>query len=339
MTALGGSNHCWWAAAWILASAIPSFAFDEVKLKNGQTLRGALLRYDERGIALRLDSGRVLSYPMSKVDKVGAKLSDAHEAAEQALKERRYDEAVDQFRRAQQRENRAWALSRIESGLVRALGNAGKLAEAGEAFLAIAAGRNDAEVMVLAPLIWLPDHKPGPEAVRQARQWLQDERPIARLLAGSWLLETSDGEFAQKVLEQLATSPEQRVGWLARAQLWRTSPSQDADEIERFRVLIDKMPEAIRSGPQFMLGRAYQQTGRHVDAALAYLWVPFVYAPESDLAAEATLKAAESAQKAGLADDATKLFQELIDKLPDTEWASKAQEQLNQAAKPTAERK
>jgi tetratricopeptide (TPR) repeat protein len=275
---------------------------------------------------------------MNKVESVGAKLSDAHEMAEQALLERRYGQAVAQFRRADKSENRPWARARIESGLVRALGSDGKLAEAGEAFLNIAGGRDDAEVMVLAPLIWLPDHKPQLEAFRQARQWLQDERALARLLAASWLFQTPEGEIAQKVLEQLATDPQQRVSWLARAQLWRSSENRTADEIERFGALIDKMPEPIRAGPQFMLARAYQQAGKHVDAALAYLWIPFVYAPDSELAVESTLLAAQASRRAGLTADAEKLFREVIAKHPETSWSREAQDGLKQAATSPPER-
>lgn len=328
----------WWIVVTLLATPLAAFSVDEVKLKNGQTLRGQLLQYDERGIALRLDSGRVLSYPTSRVEKVGAILSEPHQFAEQALDERRYSEAVEQFRRAQQRESRQWALSRIDSGLVRALSSAGQFAEAGEAFLNISERRTDAEVMAMAPLVWQSEQKPRPEAIRQARQWLHDDRPVARLLGASWLLQTTDGEAAEKVLDQLATDPEQRVSWLARAQLWRLPKEQDADEIARFRALIDKMPEPIRAGPQFMLGLAYQRANQPVDAALAFLWVPFTYAPETDLAAEATLLAAEASLQAGMGSDAEKLFREVIEKHPETSWAVTAKERLEQAAKPPAER-
>lgn len=308
-------------------------AVDEIRLKNGQTLRGELLRYDERGIALRIESGRVLQYPLNKVENVGAKLSDPHQQAEQAIDDGRFADAVRHFRNALQQEKRPWALSRIQSGMVKSLAADAQWAEAGEAFLQMVVERNDAEVMALAPLIWIDSHKPNTQTIQLAKQWLHDERPMARLLAASWLLGTIDGKAARDVMDQLTTFPEQRISWLARAQLWRGGIAANEDEIDRFRLLIEKMPEPIRAGPQFVLAQAYEKSGKAVDAALAYLWIAYVYAPQSPLAAEATLRAAQSAEKAGLHPDAHKLFREVMEKHPGTEWASAAETHLDNAAK------
>lgn len=290
--------------------------------------RGEIVQYDERGVSLKLANGKILNFEPSRIIAVLTKFSTAHQTADEAMQQRDYARAATFYERALAEEKRLWAQRRIRSGLVVALRRSDQLRRAGEEFLQLAADRTDAEIMAIAPLIWLPNETIPPDAVQTAQRWSNDqERPLAMLLAASWLLGTDEREKAGDILGQLETHTEQRIGWLARAQTWRTKlATAPRDEIDRFRDLIQKMPEGIRAGPQYLLGRAYEAKGAPVDAALALLWVPFVYESQdrSDLAADALLRAGQASERAGLPSDAQKIYREVVEKYPGTTWATAA---------------
>jgi tetratricopeptide (TPR) repeat protein len=190
--------------------------------------------------------------------------------------------------------------------------------------------------MTLAPLIWSPEEKADDAALTAARRWLGDaERPLAQLVAASWLLGTNDESRAVAVLERLQTDRQQRIGWLARAQLWRMRlRTATANDIDRYQGLVEKMPLAIRAGPQYVLGLALEQSGRPTEAALAYLWVPFVYDRHWRLADDALFRAAATTAQAGFADDARSLYRTLVREYPTSPRAAEATRRLRNESNP-----
>jgi hypothetical protein len=297
---------------------------DAVRLANGATVRGEVLEYDERGVRIRLDSGRASFFPSAEVRGVDSDYVPSHTQANEALARRDDAAAAALFREALNVERRPWAHHQIRAGLIQALRRMGKLDEAGRLFLEIYAGRDDAEVLALAPLCWGEGGAVSPESLALAGRWLMDDSPAARLMAASWLLTSREGKRAAETLSELQTL-DQRIGWMARAQLWRINRNPTPEEVQRFRTLIGRMPAPIRSGPQFALAAGLAAQGNHEEAALAYLWIAYVYAPGGDLAAESLLRAAESSRRCGFSADSDKIYAEVVQVYPGTSWAVRAE--------------
>lgn len=311
-------------------------AEDAVRLANGATVRGEILEYDERGVRIRLDSGRASFFSSTEVEGVDSAYSPSHTLAREALARRDDAAAAALFREALDSEKRPWARHQIRAGLLQALRRLGKLDEAAQLFLEIYAGRDDADVLALAPLVWGEGGAVSPESLALAGRWLADESPAARLLAASWLLQGPGAKRAAETLAELQTL-DQRIGWMARAQLWRLKEKPTGEEIQRFRTLIGRMPASIRSGPQFALAASLAAHGDHEEAALAYLWVAYVYAPGGDLAAESLLRAAQASRRCGFSADSDKIYAEVVQVYPGTSWAVRAEkERASDAAPPSS---
>lgn len=310
---------------------------DEVRIKSRKLpIRGTILHYDERGISIQdqVNKNRLHEIAPDEIESVSvAGFGDEVEEAEKAFESGKFAKAIELYGGLIDTEKLNWAKARFRGQLVMAYRRTRKHDRAGEEFLKLAETRNDAELMNLAPLLWIPGDSVGPAAVASARQWLNDERrPMARLLAASWLLDTSEKSTAMPVLQRLQTYADERIGKIARAQLWRVAAQKNSKaEIEQFKTLIGKMPPAIRGGPQYLLGLALERANEPADAALAYLWVPLVYDRRSDLAADALLRGAMAADKAGFTNDARKLYQEVGERFPRTRWASEAARKLPSA--------
>ena len=303
---------------------------EKVKLKSGLTVSGTILQYDERGINMRLQSGNEARYTLDEIDTVDAELSPLHQQADEAVAQEDYDMAISRYKSALVDERRPWAQARLRLGLLRCYQKAGQVGPAGVQFLELSLVRDDVDVMALAPLLWVPGQKVSDDALAAARRWLTDEEhPMARLVACSWLLGGDDRAKVIPVLKRLQTEKEQRISWLARAQMWRqeTEPVSE-EEIGRFRDLIEKMPESIRGGPYYVLGLAYERADAPVDAALAFLWVPFVYDESTTLSTDAMLRAARASEQADFEEDALRLYQELATKYSDTAAGAQAEAQL-----------
>ncbi|MGL5096072.1 MAG: tetratricopeptide repeat protein [Planctomycetia bacterium] len=307
-------------------------AAETLKLTNGITITGDVVGYDARGVAIRLPSKEVKSYEHSRIASLEARYTVEQEAGLQAMRTRDYATAAAQFKAALAVERREWVKGRLDALLLDALKAADRWTEAAEAFFVVTDARTDADVMAAAPLSWIPGRPPTAEALAAARRWLdQNDRPMAQLIAASWLLESpADVDRAVLVLDSLQTLPEQRVGWIARAQLWRVRDPMDDAGLDRMAAFIEKVPEAIRGGPHYALGLVYERRGKPLDAALSFLWVPLVdeAARPSPLAADALVRAGKASLRAGLADDGRRILREAVAKYPDTPWAAQAAEAL-----------
>ena len=117
----------------------------------------------------------------------------------------------------------------------------------------------------------------------QALQWLEDERPVAGLIAGSWLLNVPEHAAAAKTkLQSLTEHKDQRVAALATAQLWRLQlAGVTAAEVARWETLLQKMPSQTRAGGWHMLAQGYARINQPKLAAAAALRVPVHFPNES----------------------------------------------------------
>lgn len=305
---------------------------DVVRLGNGQRISGTIVSYDDRELVVRLDNGRDIRYPAEEVDGIDSPAGPAEQSADAALARRDDAAAVGEFQRALSTEQRSWVRARILAKLTPAAQRAGQWEAAAEAFLLLAELREGIDVMALAPLLWEPGQSVSAEVRRIARRMIDDRtRPLARLIGGSWLLESPDGEAARTALSRLQTNKDPRWSWPARAQLWRTRlDSLTEEEIGRLAELVEKTPPPLRGGPRLLLAMATERRGKPVEAALLYLRVAFIDAPGTDLAPAAKLRAAEASRSAGLAADAEILYKELTRDHAGTPWAAAADRRLRE---------
>jgi TolA-binding protein len=87
---------------------------------------------------------------------------------------------------------------------------------------------------------------------------------------------------------------------------------------------IDELPEELRAGPSYLLGRAYAMRHDYELAAATLLWLPLMDDHDFRLAARACLEAGAALEKIGQRAEARTLFQEVTDRFADTSSADEA---------------
>ena len=85
--------------------------------------------------------------------------------------------------------------------------------------------------------------------------------------------------------------------------------------------MVQQIPEPMRAGPYFLVGKALAQQKQHEQAALALLRVPILYGAERELAAESLWLAAGQLRRHGAAEDARNLHLELVNVYPESPYA------------------
>ena len=244
------------------------------------------------------------------------------------LSQGKADAAILEFESALKKEERLWVRREIVAGLVRASLRRGDLATAGRRFQSLVKSDPTTRHFGLIPLAWTSDVDAG-AARDEASAWLEGKSEAGRLIGASLLY--SDSEWrdeARAELKRLARSGDSRIHALAQMQLWR----DEAQEGTRSRQLtvqwqrrIDELPDDLRAGPNYLLGRAY--AARHDDelAAATLLWLPLVDDHDHHLAGRACFEAALALEKIGQRDESRQLFQEVVDRYGDTKVAKQAQ--------------
>jgi len=307
----------------LLFFASPSLSDDVVRVK-GSTIayRGEILRNDERGVTMKLaPRGELKEFAREQIERIDTRYPAAMDAGRTALSKGDFADAVPNLRSALREETRPWAQDQIKGLLLKALDGQGDVEGAADVFVELAPNRSDAGIMAYAPFRWVKEAAPADHRRAAARAWLlHNEEPVVRLLAANWLLET-DAAQAKSALERLATDPDSRVRPIARAMLLRerllkNAKSISKDDLAEFRSEVEKLPNAVRVGPQYVLALAYEANGDPIDAALAFLYVPFVTGGPPDVQADALDRASKACLKAGLKNDAAKLDAELRKRFP-----------------------
>jgi TolA-binding protein len=103
----------------------------------------------------------------------------------------------------------------------------------------------------------------------------------------------------------------------------------DAAELERWREILTKIPEDLRGGPYFALGRALAANGQSEAAAIALMRVPILYAGDSRrLSAAALLYAGRELTKIDRTEEAASLYREILRDYAKTPAAADANAQL-----------
>jgi TolA-binding protein len=92
--------------------------------------------------------------------------------------------------------------------------------------------------------------------------------------------------------------------------------------------MVDKMPDALRAGPYYVLAEAESAAGDAPRAALDYLRLPILYPRETALVPPALLAAGGCLEKSGDKDAAARIYRELVAAHRDTPEAAEAENRL-----------
>jgi hypothetical protein len=96
------------------------------------------------------------------------------------------------------------------------------------------------------------------------------------------------------------------------------------EDVVEFRAEVERLPAALRIGPQYILGLALEKFGTPTEASFAFLKVRFLLGGPPEMQADAVFRAAQSAERAGMDSDAKKLFRYLGQHFPASAAAAAA---------------
>ena len=317
-----------------LLAAVSVYAADVVEVASGEDgrgrtkLTGEILDFTGERLTIRLEGGGDREVPAEKIAAIETALTPEHRAADEAFARRDFAAAHGQYKTALERESRAWMRRRIVAQLVWTCRAVGDTVAAGDFFLLLA--RSDPTTLFFdaIPLAWRSE-LPDAAVERQALAWLEQESSAAGLVGASFLLGTPHSARALERLKQLAQDKDPRIAGLAKGQSWRQSLAGASDaQIASWRQTIERLPEELRAGPHYVLGRALAQRGEHEAAALTLLRVPILYPRETELAASALLEAGRALERLDQREEAAGLYREVLGEWPDDSAATEAAARL-----------
>ena len=313
----------------ILMMYTACFADDTVVIKTGadgkgqRKLSGTIVSFDAQSLTMRSSTGRdnripataIISYettwPKDKID------------ADRLFASRKFDEALAKYRSVSRQESREWARRLIQADVVWCLRSSAQPGEACNEFFRLMDMDATKQNIAAIPLAWSTP-RPTPSLERRARTWLDNKMPIVRLMGASWLLSVDRGQ-AVATLERLTSDPDLLIAKMAEAQLWSTKiVTASEGDIGKWTQMVAGMPEVLRGGPYFALGRALAYHKQPEQAALAFMRVPTLYPKDSQLVVEALLAAAAELEKLGRTEEASSLYRELVNDFQETPQAAQA---------------
>jgi tetratricopeptide (TPR) repeat protein len=318
------------ALAVLCASTAPAQAQDDVVYRrNGIIDRGTIVSQDAAGVRMiRTDSKREILIPADQVERVQVKLTAQQEQGEKLFEEKDYGAAAQKFAEALKAEPHRWLRVRIASSLVACHVAAGDSVAAIQAFFENMPPDGQFGPSAV-PLRWVPETPPAP-VVRHAASMVQSSQPLEQLIAASFLFGTNQSDAARGVLNNLATNRDERVGLLARLQLWRWEvATADAQAIASWQRQLARIAPESRGGPYLVIGLALDRIGQPEDAALAYLWPALVVRNDPRLSARAAVLAAAALERANQRDEAVQLYGEVAARYASFPEANTAQKRID----------
>lgn len=321
----------------ISASAPVAWAEDVVwyttaKEPSKETRRGGtILDYRGDGLQLRTLAGREVTIPAEDVTRIQYDKNEQHRSGDAAFARDEYQAAFDHYQKAmrgdkrsgQGAEKRGWVRAELTAASLRCRVAMGDYGTAGRLFVNLIR-RDEASVHLhLIPLAWTSEASAGE---LKAKAWSRgSEHPAVLLLTASHLMRTPRRDVAIADLQRLAQSDDLDMARLASAQLWLTQvPTATDADLLRWRQTIDKLPEKLRGGPYYVLGRGYAARKRFQPAALTLMRVPILFPDQRDVAAEALLSAGAALSALGEPGEAARLFREVTSEYPKSYAAQEA---------------
>jgi tetratricopeptide (TPR) repeat protein len=319
----------------LLLAILPARAEDTVHVSVGEGTRsrvrltGEVLDYTGQTLLLRLPGGGERVFPAGRVHAIETTRSGEQQSADKLFRERQTQAALEQYRRALDKEERRWVRREIMAQIVSCNQELGDIPSAVQFFMLLVQSDPHTPHFDCIPLAWLP-REPSPALEELALKWLaRPDDDLTGLLGASHLLTSRHRQAASERLRSLSFNQDERVASLARAQFWRVSFATANDlQVQNLAADVEKMPTALRGGPYFVLAEALSAKHQPAHAALAYLRVPILYPRDRLLAGRALLEAGRQLERIGQTSEAASLYREVLQTHPQTTLATEAQDRL-----------
>lgn len=329
------------AAVTLCLPGAPAAADDRVTVQPEEAsspvvVVGEVQEFNGRRIVIRVDSGvPVQTYPADAVLSVQTHQTQAHTRGLAAFDAGDFALAENEFITAANDEARTWVRQEILSWLVRCALRRGDRLAAGQYFVRIVQSDPETRFWSVIPLIWSAEPV-GRDLQTEAQSWLASSTDGARLLGASiLLLDGQQAALAQEALDKLVRSNDRAVQALARAQTWRLriiAADMSPNELLGWRDRVERMPQALRGGPMYLIGRAASVRSDLEQAAADWLWLPLVYDDDELLSARACFEAADALDRLGRLDEAVPLYDEVMQRYGWSPFAADARQRLTQIA-------
>jgi len=327
--------------ALLLSLAGAARAQDKVILQRSNfsarvAISGVIEDYTGTEVSIRTDANEATkTYPAAEIVEIQTAQSELHTRGLKLLGEGKVEQAVRDLEAALKAESRVWVRREILGVLVRCGLRRGDYAAAGTRFLALLKSDPTTRMFRLIPLVWAPEST-ARAARGDAQTWMLGKVEAGRLMGASLLYDDPElRKEARSVLKELSSSTDVRVRVLAQMQAWRAEAltgNLGRQQIAQWQKRIDEVPEDLRAGPSFLLGRAYAGQHDYELAAATFLWLPLVDDHDFRLAARACLEAGVALDKIGQRTEATTLFREVTQRFADTPFADEADALLKRSA-------
>jgi tetratricopeptide (TPR) repeat protein len=324
----------------VLLSTGAAQAQDKVILQRSSLsarvmVSGVVENYTGTEISIRTDNDEPpKTFPSADVVEIQTAQTDSHNRGLKLFAEGQVEQAVRELDVAVKKEPRTWVRREILAVLVRCGLRRGDYAAAGSRFLAIVKSDPTTRHFRVIPLVWAPETIPA-DARSEALAWMNGRVEAARLIGASLLHDDREmRKEARSVLKELSSSSDDRVRVLAQMQARREEALAGTPgrmQTAQWQQRIDEMPEELRAGPYFLLGRVYAAQHDFELAAATLLWLPLVDDHDFRLAARACLESGVALDRIGQHAEARTLFREVTVRFADTPFADEAADLLKRA--------
>lgn len=298
---------------------------------------GTILDYRGTGLQLRSLAGREATIAANKVARIEYKKHKRHQLGDAAFASGDYAAADEHYAAAlrgtnrsdrQQTEKRGWVRAELTAASLRCKVALGDEGAAGRLFVTLVRHDPDSIHLGLIPLAWTSASTAKETSVRA---WTRGvDAPAVRLLAASHLLRSPRRANALADLEALAKGDNPDIARLASAQLWLTKvPTATEKDLARWQKTIEQMPDDLRAGPYYVLGRGYAARKQYQRAALMQMRVAILFPHRGDLTAESLLSAGSSLAALKQNDEAIRVLREVVADYPKAYAATEATERLD----------
>jgi tetratricopeptide (TPR) repeat protein len=302
--------------------------------KSGQPLNrtGTIEEFTGKALLLKVSTGNQISIATSSVIDVETAWSTNHRLADQLFAQKRFPEALAAYTKAILEDDQPqWILRRLMARRVLCHQALQDTPRAVEDFMRIVDVDPATQYFAAIPLNW-QTRSIDTSLEKMAQAWLTDKSAVLQLIGSSWLLSTASRRQAEVVLKDLAIHSDERIAYLAAAQLWRTTGiSATADDIAKWPAIIDRMPPDLRAGPLYVCGSWMLKQKADLDSSLLLLLkVSLLYDDQYQLAADCLWQSAKALAAANRYAESEVLCRDLIKSYSSTEYGAAAQSFLQE---------
>lgn len=260
----------------------------------------------------------------------GPLTGSAYEEAEQLFHAGDYQQAVEYCDRTLDDLFPTRVYNRIQALAVRSCLRLNRREDALQRVETICKRDPESPYLSLVPLVW-DDRLPSDERYVASAEDLRAASVVRQLAAASSLL--PDSRYTARCVEILTGIRAERrlpLSVLAETQLWRVDmPTVEKvylPTVRRWQKRAAALPESLRAGPQFLVGRALRMRHKPDQAALELLWLPLMQTDDPCLAAAALAESIRCLEETGRSASAQRLRRELQDRFGQTSAARRLAE-------------